>query len=73
MKTATAWDHVCWANQSMRAHGVPYWIIQCAPGMYELRRLDENGSSLAVACPKKDSQAIVKWAKKLAWVLDGNY
>tara|TARA_B100001173_G_C15960647_1_gene535517 strand:+ start:864 stop:989 length:126 start_codon:yes stop_codon:yes gene_type:complete len=41
--------------------------------MYELRRLDENGSSLAVACTKKDSQAIVKWAKKLAWVLDGNY
>jgi hypothetical protein len=40
--------------------------------MYELRRLDENGSSLAVACPKKDEQSIVKWTKKLAWVLDGN-
>ena len=71
MQTATAWDVVCWANQSMEAHGVPYWVNQCGPDRYELRRINQNGGSLSVCRHPMDGQAIKGWAKKLAWVLDG--
>ncbi|MGA1713013.1 MAG: hypothetical protein ACO4CS_17150 [bacterium] len=66
LQTATTWDQVCWANQTMDANGVRFSISSYMPGKYSILNVKENGSVWANDYFIKglNEEQIINWIKE---------